>query len=775
MTNDVEVKLGAETSALKSGMNEAHAAVKEGVNGIKESFSGLVEHVEKVKGAFLGLTAILAGGALFREAIKGTVEWTGQVAGMSKILGTTTEEASELAVGLKLIGKSTEDYTDASMKLLRQVKMNEEAMNQLGLRTKDAEGNIRALRELTDDAVKVLKDYKEGADRDAAAMYFFGRSAGEVFGLFKLNESTMARAKDLAQQYGLVVGQESVEATKKYKMEMNATKLVFEAMEEKVGHAVLPTLTTLAGWFNDIGPSVVNTFANALKGVLTVIDVLIASVKTILNIWQTAFEVMLDGVKGLGRGLLALIKGDYSQIPEIVKETMVDVKSDLSAGALQQEEIVKGSTDRIKKMWSSAHEGSSGNDPAIGKGTKRFVAPEKGGAGKDDRLGQMKQELQAKKELEGAYFKDYLAEEDRFWSEKLALVNGRSKEDMALRAAIKTQLYSIHKQEATEERAIDVEKLKAASDHQVALLDIQEKAVSNKLALGQINKMKELALIQDLEDKKYAIEVDGLKKKMELYGQDEKEYQKVLDEIQKMDDKHALKMQENSGQMALAQQKVWGDGLKPITSAFEQSINGMIQGTQTFKQGLANIWKSITAEFIKTMVMEPLAKWAAAELAKTSLLESASAIRNALGFGEAIAAGAAKKTEAVSTIPPLAAEAASGAAASVASIPYVGPVMAAAAYAETMAMVMSGMSLASAAGGFGQVPSDMMAMIHKDEMVMPKEFADPLRDQLRSGGGSSGLNITIQAFDSKDVHRALKSGGVLHKALKELHRNMATA
>jgi hypothetical protein len=88
-----------------------------------------------------------------------------------------------------------------------------------------------------------------------------------------------------------------------------------------------------------------------------------------------------------------------------------------------------------------------------------------------------------------------------------------------------------------------------------------------------------------------------------------------------------------------------------------------------------------------------------------------------------------------------AAVAAAGAYAAIASIPIVGPFLAPAAAAAALFGVMKlAQSVFSAEGGWGEVPADgMQTTLHKKEMVLPAQFADPLRQMLLSGPSQGGL------------------------------------
>lgn len=107
-------------------------------------------------------------------------------------------------------------------------------------------------------------------------------------------------------------------------------------------------------------------------------------------------------------------------------------------------------------------------------------------------------------------------------------------------------------------------------------------------------------------------------------------------------------------------------------------------------------------------------------------------------FGAAKSANVAAATTKVS-------EWAINAAAAVAGIPIVGPILAKAAFASAKAMgmaevgFMKGAGMASFAVGTPRIPEDMIAQIHKDEMIIPATFAQAIRSgELALSGGNRG-------------------------------------
>ena len=122
-----------------------------------------------------------------------------------------------------------------------------------------------------------------------------------------------------------------------------------------------------------------------------------------------------------------------------------------------------------------------------------------------------------------------------------------------------------------------------------------------------------------------------------------------------------------------------------------------------------------------------------------------------------------------------AAKAAAGAFNAMVSIPYIGPFVAVGASIAAFAAVSKLVSsVASAEGGWERVPADgVQTMLHKDEMVLPKHVADPVRNMARSGGnGASGMNVHIHANDARSFRDYLKRNpAALKAALAHAGRN----
>jgi hypothetical protein len=249
---------------------------------------------------------------------------------------------------------------------------------------------------------------------------------------------------------------------------------------------------------------------------------------------------------------------------------------------------------------------------------------------------------------------------------------------------------------------------------------------------------------------------------------DERLWVEELQAYQKFQsDKEKLELQ-----AAQTSQRTWESLMQPIQRAFDTSITGMILGTTTLQKAVANIAQSILAEFVNLGV-KMVTNWIASELAMTTASEAGAAART-VAEGEGMAAGLAMKAaNAVKSIMTDSAQAFSGIFAFLA--PLIGPAAAGPAAAGEATVMAAASGIASAAGGW-VVPSDQLAMVHQNEMILPANISQSLQNIISANGGAgsgtSPVVINVSAIDSQDVKRFFHSnGGLLVNALNKAMRN----
>jgi hypothetical protein len=219
-------------------------------------------------------------------------------------------------------------------------------------------------------------------------------------------------------------------------------------------------------------------------------------------------------------------------------------------------------------------------------------------------------------------------------------------------------------------------------------------------------------------------------------------------------------------------QQEWQKMLTPITHAFGSSIQGMIQGTQTFRQAMAHVGQAVLGDFIS--LCERLStQWLAQELAKLGATEAGAAARTATEQSASLEGLALHAATSIKTILNDAYKAAASTYASVSEIPYVGWILAPPAAAAAFAAVAAfGGSITSAAGGY-VVPQDMLAMVHQREVILPAHIADRFINASNPGGNAGpAVHFNVTALDANGVARFFKqNGNAIADSLKGVQRN----
>jgi hypothetical protein len=244
-----------------------------------------------------------------------------------------------------------------------------------------------------------------------------------------------------------------------------------------------------------------------------------------------------------------------------------------------------------------------------------------------------------------------------------------------------------------------------------------------------------------------------------LWGEELLAYQSFQSEKEKLD----LRAAQTS-------QRTWQGLMQPIQRAFDTSITGMILGTTTLQKAVANIAQSILAEFVNLGV-KMATNWIASELAMTTASQAGAAARTAAD-GEGMAAGLAiKAANAIKSIATDSAQAFSGIFAFLA--PIMGPAAAGPAAAGEATVMAAASGIASAAGGW-TVPSDQLAMVHQNEMILPANISQGLQNMISANGGAGAgpVVVNVSAIDSQDVKRFFQSNGsLLVNAVNKAMRN----
>jgi hypothetical protein len=98
----------------------------------------------------------------------------------------------------------------AARGLTRQLQENGADMRAMGLQTRNSAGQLGPMNDLLADAIELLNQHKEGADRTLAAQQLFGRGVDASSKLLLVNRDILHDATATMQELGLEVGANAV-------------------------------------------------------------------------------------------------------------------------------------------------------------------------------------------------------------------------------------------------------------------------------------------------------------------------------------------------------------------------------------------------------------------------------------------------------------------------------------------------------------------------------------------------------------------------------------
>lgn len=810
MAQTADIKITANTAQAQREMSAFTAKVQGASDAVKGSFASIATGASNLRGhmgeafgqvggtigmvqaRFAALAGLLAGGAVLKESVAATVNFTKEATSLGRALGICTGEAAAWNVALGDVYASAEDMTGASAKLAKQLTTNEAGLNALGLKTRDAGGNFRGMSELMLDAIKIANSYAEGTDRTIVMQRLFGKGASEMTALLKLNTEAVEAAKEKQRELGLVVGVENIEATKRYRAVMNDVGDVLLAVKKAIGDAVMPVLTKLGEWFAGIGPAAVVVIKGAIGGLVSVFWGLKNAVSIVWQVLDSFVFTIAEPLKSLAEALWKVVQGDFKGAADVMMTFTDRIGQRWSAAWQAMAESSEETRDRIVALFATPTEAAPVKD-----GGKRAS----GGEGDDTRMQRWEAELDRQKVAheqlnaeQGTFYRFGLEREAAYWGAILATMQDGDKLQFAVKKRFVALKLELRKQEFEAEQAALLTRIDGARGefeqqaalaaqhvelvrqrfgaeskeyqqalqkqqallrtHEAAALAIAnarrdaerglrleeaadlERAAERELSLGlitqqQLLEVRRLAIgaREQIEREAKAAEIAAMRDG----PNDPVALEKLLAEQDAIRRRFSGPKDDNAAQ----QLQVQADPLQSIFGVTQQQIQTglesmVMQGKLTLG-GLRDAARQVGAVMLRELVTKPMADWIVMKTRKLVL-------ERVFGMQEvAVEAGTAGKKTAIQaatsgkSIAMKAYEAAAGAYAAIAGIPYVGPVLAPIAAGVALAGVLAfAKSIFSAEGGM-DIPGGMNPIIqaHAKEMMLPAEHANTIRSLAR--------------------------------------------
>lgn len=337
-------------------------------------------------------------------------------------------------------------------------------------------------------------------------------------------------------------------------------------------------------------------------------------------------------------------------------------------------------------------------------------------------------------------------------------------------AAGVAQRLSLVKSESDDEMAIARAGDKAQTDIALDALKLKQSQVQESAQLDQISHADEVAQLLALESQREAIEARHLAFLQQTYQDNLAQYANVQRQIDELAAQSALKRQQIEATYARQVYADYRSSFDQIAASASTQIGQLIQGQETFRQAVANVLMSIVESFIQAR-LKAVADWAAGVVAETAATHAGEAAKTS-----AVVAGTAARTSATetgalasaaTTIAAIARSIVASAAETFAGIfgflaPILGPAAAGPAGAGQATVLAAGAALPSFDAGAWSLPADMVAMVHRGEMIVPAGLAGQIRDGAAGGGAVTvqhHAHFNVTAMDARSVGRFFRDNG----------------
>lgn len=793
--NRAQIVLDGDVSPLKQKFREAAEDLKrfgaEGSSALERMTGPLGRLQEK----FVAVAAILGGGAVFKEAVNQTALFTEESIKLGDALDMSATGASTLIAALEDIDVSQADFAAAAKGMAKELRTNESALQSMGIKTRDAAGNLRPLNELVIDGIEAVKGYRSGTDRAIAGQVAFGKGFQLTGNLLKLNNDVLAENAELQQRLGAQVGAENVAAWQAYDAAGDKAHLTIKALNTTLGNALLPVLTDLGNWFVSIGPAAVTVIRGAVGGLAATFHFLTMGVTVLWETLNAMVVTVAEPLRALGASIGKALTGDFAG----AKSELTNIPNVISGawGQAFDEMAAKAQSTR-ERVWNLFAEGTPAAAPATGgRSADHLVEKPKA----ESRMDIFERQLAAEKELasqRNALREFTKAQELAFWEQILAHETMTQKDRIGIEKKISLLRVDVRREEAKKLKALDDEGMRAGEERALAKVEAEQAASEAMLAGGEITQQQALKLEEMFEARRFEIKRAYAEARKAQLAEDPDhnpvEMAKIKNKLLELEQQYLVKRNQMQGKQ-LQLEKVeldkkldtWRSLGQSMSSLWDKGVNAMMNGTLKWRNATKAIGMELAGWFARNVVGKMLSSWLAGKAAQFAISMGWMTKEQAAKLGMMQVEQAAEEAsadhgmmvtaqEATAKVGNHGASAAAGAADSVASIPYIGPILAAAAFAATLGMVLGARSnIKSASRGF-DIPRGLnpMTQLHEEEMVLPAEHANTIRSlRDRADGSSSGsTNIVINALDARSVKDYFKANAhALGPALRRLGRN----
>lgn len=330
-------------------------------------------------GAGIAASASVGAAALYKTAEK-AAQTTDRVDKMSQKLGISRKSFQELDFVMSQSGMSIDNF-GAGMKTMLSTMENAKNGNsqaiskfkQLGVAVTDSSGKMRSQEAVLYDSIKAFQKMESSSEKAKLAQELFGKQGQQIMPLLNGQAGSFEELTQKANELGLVLGDDTVNAGVKLTDTIDQADRTFGAIITRIGAGLMPVIQAVLDFILAHMPeiqAVVGTVFSAISAVVTTvmgilkdyfIPIIIAIVDSIKEHWPAISSVItevMDTVKLVIGTALKFIKwlwGNYGGIIKgVVAATFNGIKNIVTGVMKVIRGIIRLVMAIIKGDWSGA-------------------------------------------------------------------------------------------------------------------------------------------------------------------------------------------------------------------------------------------------------------------------------------------------------------------------------------------------------------------------------------------------------------------------------------
>lgn len=323
-------KLFGSVMVDNSKANDSISKTEQKAEGLGSKLGAGIKTAAKW-GAAIGGAAIVAGGALLSVANKAStaldrVDKLSQKIGISRkgfqewdyVLSQSGADIEKMQVGMKTLVQRMDEATQGA-------GIGADAFASLGLSAIDSTGAMKSQEQMFDDTVTALMRLPEGAEKSRLAFELFGKAGTELMPMLNGAEGSVEALKERANELGLVMSDEAVDAGVLFGDTMDDLKGAFTSLGTKLGAEVMPMFIKMADWIIANLPAIKENIGKMVDGVKEIIEgfqvfweengeTIKKVLSTLFEAVKTIIEVAMGIIKGVIDVVMGIIQGDWAKV-----------------------------------------------------------------------------------------------------------------------------------------------------------------------------------------------------------------------------------------------------------------------------------------------------------------------------------------------------------------------------------------------------------------------------------------------------------------------------